>query len=188
MACAMCLLTSLLCFSQLGAWWVAAEASRFLVNSRLRSPYGGPAQVRARCPTSRGLGPTSHHSLRITTFVTVQSPPLPARTPPYAHAILSTPLFTLAFPPPLMQTFEGFEKMLASALPSAAPAAGAAPGGSAGSGSGAGEGGAGLERLRLLLHSFEQVPSPPPSCHDALRTPMRICICMHPSCARTCTR
>ena len=30
---------------QLGAWWSAFEASRFLVNSRLRSPYGGPAQT-----------------------------------------------------------------------------------------------------------------------------------------------
>ena len=30
---------------QLGGWWGGAEAARFLVHARLRSPFGGPAQT-----------------------------------------------------------------------------------------------------------------------------------------------
>jgi hypothetical protein len=71
---------------QLGGWWGGAEAARFLVHARLRSPFGGPAQ-----------------------------------------------------------TFEGMEKMLTAALPA---------GGAGGPGA---VSGASLERLRLLLHTFEQL-------------------------------
>ena len=31
--------------NQLGAWWSTMEAARCLVHTKLRSPYGGPAQT-----------------------------------------------------------------------------------------------------------------------------------------------
>ena len=69
---------------QLGAWWSVMEAARNLVNSRLRSPFGGPAQ-----------------------------------------------------------TFEGLDRMLSSALPTDKAAGGLDA--------------SSLERLRLILHSLEQL-------------------------------